>query len=110
MTQYGKITYQGTSGTDYEFTVYSRDTSFDKIGAVYIITNRHQDLGGGHSHTLIYIGQTEDLSKGFDKHPQQGCFALYNYNCILVYRKDNEKVRMIVESDLLDKYSPLCNR
>lgn len=110
MTKYGKVTYQGNSGTDYEFTVYSSDTSFDNIGAVYIITNRHQDISGGHSHTLIYIGQTGDLSEGFGKHHKQGCFALHNYNCILVYRKDNEKVRMLVESDLLGKYTPLCNR
>ena len=110
MTQYGKITYRGDSGSDYEFTVYSSDTSFDKMGAVYIITNRHQNISGGHSHSLIYIGQTGDLSEGFAKHQKQGCFALHNYNCILVYRKDNEKVRMFVESDLLGKHAPLCNR
>lgn len=110
MTQYGTLTYQGNSGTDYEFTAYSHDAKFDKIGAVYIITNRHQDISGDHSHTLIYIGQTADLAVGFKKHHRKDCFALHNFNCILVYRKDNEKVRKYVESDLLDKYSPLCNR
>jgi hypothetical protein len=66
MTEYGSVTFTGGSGTKYKFTSYSWDTSFNTVGAAYVIAYRKQGTDGGYSHIRVYIGQTGDLSERFD--------------------------------------------
>ena len=61
------------------------------------------------SHDEIYIGETHDLSDRFDSHHKANCFVAHNANCICIHIKHNHQERLIIESDLKDKYRPPCN-
>lgn len=108
MAKLGTITYEGISGTQYEFDVYIIDTSFNDVGAVYIITKRYQSESG-YTHTHIYAGQTSDLSERFDDHHKKDCFDAHGANCVCVHRDDNEQSRVYKEDDLIKAYNPPCN-
>jgi len=110
MTKLATFTRTGISGKKYNFNVYSKDTEFNEIGAVYFITRRAKNVEGEFRHTPIYIGQTGDLSVRFDNHHRLDCFKRHNWNCICVHRDDNESSRLKKESDLIDAYDPPCNR
>ncbi|MHC1622985.1 MAG: GIY-YIG nuclease family protein [Candidatus Methanospirareceae archaeon] len=110
MAKLGTITFTGASGTDYEFNVYLWDISFKKDhGAVYIVTKRTQKSDGGHFHTIIYVGQTGDLSTRFNDHHKQECFDSNNKNCVCVYGEQDEDACLEIEQDLIDNYDPPCN-
>jgi len=110
MAYKGNITYQGASGKDYIFKVYEKSTTFNDVGAVYLITkSQYKKAKDRWYHSLIYIGQTQDLSARFDNHHKENCFKEKQYNRICVYRVNGEKTRLKVEKDLLDNYDPPCN-
>ena len=110
MAKLGTVTFTGVSGAKYEFTVYPWGTSFNKdYGAVYFVTKRTQESGGGHSHTRLYVGETEDLSTRFDNHHKQDCFDRHNKNCVCVYGEEDEDTRLEIEQDLIDNCQPPCN-
>ena len=110
MAKLSTITFTGASGSKYEFNSYAFGTNFkENYGAVYFITNRHQNDDGGYSHVRIYVGQTEDLSTRFDDHHKQDCFDQENANCVCIHGEQNENTRLDIERDLIDNYNPPCN-
>ena len=42
----------------YPFEIYTADTEFNNVGAVYFFTRRNDNSGG---HSLLYIGQSGEL-------------------------------------------------
>lgn len=62
MTKFKTVTFVGISKKKYEFVGYSRDTDFNKVGAVYFITKRYKKSDGTYSHKRIYVGETGNLS------------------------------------------------
>lgn len=109
MAKLGTITLTGQSGTEYKFNIYNWGTNFDEIGAVYYISNRHEDNDDWWTHTKIYIGQTGDLSDRFDNHHKAKCFEDHNANAISVHREGNENSRLFIEEDLIEALNPPCN-
>ena len=107
MAKLWTIELTGVSSKKYTFNVYSSDTSFKAIGAVYLISKRNHI---NRNHDFIYIWETGDLSTRFDNHHRQSCFDKNWYNCISVYTENNEDERLEIETDLIDKYDPPCNR
>jgi len=115
----GNTTLEGKSGTTYDFKVYSLDTSFEAIGAVYCFVQlediplreqRDQNdlvLPGNdftHVEDIIYVGQTSDLSIGFEDHRvKQGA------NCIYIHEESSNSRRLSIERDLITKWKPSCN-
>lgn len=83
-------------------------TTFKNMGAVYIVTKRVV-LNDKGTHTLLYIGKTEDLSTRFDAHHKQDCFDARGGNCIGVYLIATENKRSIIEEDLISAQKPPCN-
>jgi len=61
------LTLTGDSGTKYSFDVYSFDTHFKQVAAVYAVTKRSK-TDDGDTHTIIYIGQTENLPERLKDH------------------------------------------
>jgi hypothetical protein len=104
------LTLTGVSGTKYDFEVYSKDATFNAVGAVYAITKRDKNVDGKFNHTVIYIGQTKDLSIRFYDHHREACFDRKKWNCISVHRDDNEASRLKKEADLIAAHDPDCNR
>jgi len=110
MTKYGTVKFKGDSGNEYEFAVYSFDTTFkDNISCVYVVTNRTAGSDDGFTHTVIYVGETRDLTNRFVSHHKQNCFDNNNANCLCIYLENSEESRLAIEKDLVDYYNPPCN-
>ncbi len=109
MAKISDANFTGKSKNSYAFGVYEWGTEFKALGAIYVITKRTVDAGGQGSHTFIYIGQTGDLSERFDNHHKASCFTKNGVNCICVHLESNEKIRLAIESDLIDGNSTPCN-
>jgi hypothetical protein len=99
----------GKSGNKYDFTIYSLNTSFNDVGAVYVFTHAAPKPTGGHSHSLIYVGQTGTLRTRLSNHHQRYCIDRYSANRICVMAETNEARRLAIEKDLIDNYHPPCN-
>ena len=109
MTSIGTLKLTGKSGMEYTFEVYSLDTRFGSVGAVYAITKRTTQIDGSGTHELVYIGQTGDLSERFDDHHKADCFRQHKANCACVHLDNNESSRLDKETDLLRAHRTDCN-
>ena len=109
MAKHGTLKFTGNSKVEYNFTVYSYDTSFNALGAVYVVTNRQKKAKGGYTYSIVYIGETDDLSERLNTPSKISCLSKYKKNAICIYGEENEQKRLDIESDLLDNYSPPCN-
>jgi hypothetical protein len=108
MPKIADATFSGTSG-NYEFEVYSLNTAFNAVGAIYIFTKRTVDASGRGTHALIYIGQTDSLADRIPNHEKWPCIRRNDANCICVHRDDNEQSRLKKETDLLAAFTTPCN-
>lgn len=102
------LTLTGASGMKYTFQMYPWNTEFKALGGVYVITKRTPSTSGG-NHSLIYVGQTGDLSVRFDNHHKADCFNRHGTNCIGVLLEENEQRQLAIEADLLAAYDWPCN-
>ena len=109
MASLGKSTFKGRSGKQYRFRVFPWGTRFRKISGVYVVANRAQGIDGGHRHTVLYVGHTEDFSQPFAKHRKAQDFAQHGANCICVQSDGSEESRLEKERDLIAAFSPECN-
>jgi hypothetical protein len=108
MAKIADATFKGKTGS-YSFEVYSADTSFNAVGAVYIFTKRTVDAEGKGSHTLLYIGQTDSLKDRIPNHEKWPCVKRNGVNCICVHRDDDENSRLAKETDLRAANNTPCN-
>ena len=99
----------GASGKKYTFYVYPMSAEFKQVGGVYAFTLATPKTGGGNTHSILYVGQTGDLSSRFDDHHKEDCFVRRgaNRHCAMVV--ENEETRLAIERDLIDSYNPPCN-
>ena len=86
-------------GSEYSFTAYSADTSFNDVSAVYSFTKRTVKDGKG-SHSFLYIGETGELGTRIASHEKWDCVNSHGCNCICVHRVEGEQARLDVESAL----------
>ncbi len=111
MAGLGPVTFEGVYGEQYLFQIYTLDTTFKPLGAVYAILDRHPNpQGGGYLATPIYFGQTGDLSARFEDHHRQLCFARNGANCIGIHLDGDETSRRAKETDLIRRWKPTCNQ
>jgi hypothetical protein len=110
MPKLATISFTGKSGRKYEFTVYSRDTEFKDLGAVYFMTKRVVDKDGKATHDEIYVGQTDSLKRRPLNHERKPCFDKHKADCVCVYLEEEKKTRLAIETDLRERYDPPCNR
>ena len=99
------VPIRGASGAEYRFTVYPWGTQFQPFGAVYTVL-RHNGAG---RYTILYIGQTGDMSERFDDHHKQWCFDRNAKTHIGVLPEPNEQRRLAIEADLLNAHRTPCN-
>ena len=109
MAKISTATFRGKSGETYSFNVYPMGQAFKAVGAVYAVTRRYKNSSSGHSHEIIYVGETSDLSTRFDDHHKADCFVRQNANCICTHGDDDEDSRLAKEDDLIKQHNPLCN-
>ena len=107
----GKIadaTFVGASGTKYSFAVYSVDTAFKDIGAVYVFSERTVSNGKG-SHHFLYVGQTEELGTRIGSHEKWLCAKRNGVNALCVHVNSHQGSRLSIETDLRKANDPPCN-
>ena len=100
------VNVRGASGTSYRFTVYPWGTNFNPVSAVYLILRKEYPSG---SYTILYVGQTGDLSDRFNNHHKQQCFDSNRKSHIGVLMEGSEPRRLNIEADLLGYYQTACN-
>ncbi len=100
---------KGKSGQSYSFAVYTRDTEFKALGALYLMSKRTPKPDGGGSHQFLYIGQTGDLSNRPLNHHKKSCFDKCGADHVSVYLEPNEKKRLEIETDLIQGNDLPCN-
>lgn len=99
----------GASGRRYTFYVYPWGTLFKPQGGVYAVTRAVANQTGGNNHTILYVGQTGDLSERFDQHHKEPCFRRNAATHLCVTTEANEQNRLAIEADLVRAYNPPCN-
>jgi len=110
--KHSDITFSGKSGVKYRFQVWSLDTRFKPLAAVYVVTKRAQTHSTYNqaSHESIYIGQTANLADPFATESQFDCFRKHGGNCICIHLIEAEERRIAAEDDLLALHSTHCNQ
>lgn len=111
MADLGTVTFEGQSGRQYEFRIYTLDTPFKALGGVYGMLHRYSKPdGNGYYANPIYFGETGDLSSRFDNHHRQACFNRNGVNCIAVHLDGDSPSRLSKETDLIRRWNPTCNQ
>ncbi len=116
MAKQGTVTAEGGSGRRYVFDVYPwndldvpRGTVFAPVGAVYLVLKKTGQIQAGYDYDVLYIGQTANLTGHFDDHHKQACFDRNARTHIGVLRCSQERDRLAIEADLLNRYKTACN-
>jgi predicted GIY-YIG superfamily endonuclease len=99
-----RVTVTGQSGTTYDFEVYPWGTSFNPVGGLYLVLRKQAS-----NYSILYIGQTGDLSERFDNHHQAQCFNRNGKTHIAVRVEASEQKRLVIETDLIRNYKTSCN-
>lgn len=105
----GTITLEGESGEKFPFLIYQIGTQFERIGAVYYVSRRIEDIYGSKVHSPLYIGETDDLSSALQNHSRRECFDQEEANCISIYPCEEQQQRLQITDDLIANYGPICN-
>ncbi len=100
MSKLASVQLTGNSGARYVFHLYPLGTNFKAVGGVYVITRRVEKSGGGFHHKCIRLGETADLSEGFDEHDRRGLVEQCLANCIWVHREPDQGRRREIRQDL----------
>ena len=104
-----ELNIEGASNTRYKFDVYTLDTEFQNIGAVYVFTKRTTKVDGTASHAYIYFGETGTLGDRISTHEKWPCVRENDGNCICVHLDNDERTRRDKETDLLRAHDTPCN-
>lgn len=107
MASIGTLTLTGKSGRSYEFSVYPRSTSFRAVGGVYVMSKRN---ALNRQHSVLYIGQTEDLSSRPLNHHRTSAFDRYGADHVNVIVVEDKARRCAIELDLIHAFDPVCNK
>jgi hypothetical protein len=99
------IHWPGQSGRTYLYYIHPIGTKMQAIGGNYIFAKTNAQ---GYW-VPVYIGQTGNLDLRFDDHHKAGCVKRHAATHIHVHGSANERDRLAEETDLVRKWSPLCN-
>ena len=101
------IFWEGASGTKYKYWIYDIGyDKFDPVPANYIFAKEAEPQ----KHEPIYIGETEDISERFDDHHKIDCIRRNGATHIHAHKSNSDKeTRCSEESDLINKWKPICN-
>ena len=108
MGKISTMTFIGQSGTEYKFNVWTRDTSFNDVGGVYIFSNRNSQTK---NHRVLYVGQTQSFKDRRLQHHEEWdkCANQRGGNVICTYQENSSIQRRRIERDLINNYDPPCN-
>ncbi len=105
MAMHPTVTLTARSGTSYHLTVFPFGTPLPAVGGVYAIMRDE-----GARWTVLYIGQTGDLSSRFDNHHHAMAFRRQRATHIAAIGIPHEDRRRQVEADLVGTLAPPINQ
>lgn len=108
MDEDNSLEVTGQSGKTYKYRVYEMGTKFKQVPANYVVLKKSatRDKWG-----LVYAGETDDLSVRFEEHPKILCMRNNDASHIAVHGGSQERtVRLQEVSDIIEKWTPICNR
>ena len=98
------------------FTVYNLSDVLDgrvqlpSEGSVYLFTKMKITRMGSGNHTILYVGQTGNLSdRNIRYHQQLACVHRHEGNCLCVHYDYDESSRLFKENSIKQDYDPPCN-
>lgn len=101
------ILWEGESGRKYKYWIYPLPPNFDAKPGNYIFA---KETRPGYW-APIYIGQTSDLSERFEDHHAMPCAKRNGATHIHAHTTEGgESARLAEETDLVRKWSPVCNK
>jgi hypothetical protein len=109
MPALGKRSFKGESGTAYRFQLYAYGTRLRKRSGVFVVTNRTRRSEGGYDHDVLYVGQSEDLSRPFVDATHNDELVTLGANCICLLSDLSQESRLAKKRDLIASLHPLCN-
>ncbi len=109
MAKISDATFVGTSGEQYKFEVFTTESKFENVGALYVFTKRTEQDGKG-MQKFLFIGQTRRLEEAMLKHEKWKCLELNGVNCVCVHLDEDEESRLKKEADLLQANTTPCNQ
>lgn len=99
------LNFKGQTGTTYPFDTYVLGTTFKPLGSLYCITKRSAQG----QHTVLYVGQTQDLSERFADHHKEDAWKRQGATHISVHLDTGMASRLKKETDIVRFYNPCCN-
>jgi len=102
------IVAKGASGKQYKFWVYPWGHQLKAEGGVYMALKSTGTILTP-QFTVLYVGQTEDLSERFDDHHKQPCFNRNGKTHIGATLVSGMEARLAIEADLVASFNPACN-
>lgn len=97
----GSLTFKDNYGKTYPFGVYSKNTRFKAVAAIYAFLTS--------DNRVLYIGQTTDLSTRFNDHHKWNAASRLGFEKIAVCTQVTLLMLDVVERRLIEHYRPRCN-
>lgn len=99
------IQWPGKSGNKYTYWIYKLGASFKEEGGNYIFAKETEP----HTWIPIYIGQTENLDERLEDHEKAKCAKRNGATHIHSHLNPKKENRLAEETDLIQKWNPICN-
>ena len=96
--------WPGESGTTYHYWVYPIGTVFHDKPGNYIYANSDQGLWHA-----VYIGQTGSLRDRLADHEKEACARRSGATHVHAHTSGAETARIAEETDLINRWNPVCN-
>lgn len=107
---YSNITLlQGMGGLKFNFAVYSKNTSFGRVPAVYAFTRVVADFLGNNVDEVSFVGQTDNLANHQTDLQLWANLERYNATRICVLICPSESDRLLILTHLMAYYRPIGN-
>ncbi len=129
MAQLGTVVLTGRSGRPYAFRIFPRHEPFRASGAVYVVARQAAadgvlgsvlaELVGPRAaapglppelHSIVYVGETADLSTGLLDHAAAACFDTHGADCVCIHDEGDAETRASMAADLRARFDPPCNQ
>ena len=94
------ITWQGASGTAYEYAIFELPISLDPCEGNYIFCKQ-----SGNTWYAIYIGEGELSERVSDDHHKASCIEQKGATHVHAHENSNENSRTSEEADLLKQHT-----
>lgn len=94
----------GSSGQCYRFDVYPIDARLPPVPGCYVIVRLTETRP-----LPVFIGESGNLSRLLDGHPQARCIAAKGATQIHAHEAGNAIRRLSEVADLIDHWVPPCN-